>query len=229
MSTQAIIFDRDNTLLHFDRAAIANLELRIAELAPGLPAGAAATHWASWPGSWPQQPAEEPAFWRSFWQSLAEHYHQPAHTAAALESLGDFYHAIFAAYPDAAPCLAALRERGMRLAVLTNFELPSVDRTLAHAGLDPAWFDVLLSSGAIGVAKPDPRAFQLAATALDLPVAACLFLDDLVGHVEAARAIGMPALLLDRRSALPDFDGRLTSLAELPNFLDRLQTGTNTQ
>src|SRR5215211_9049736 len=114
-----------------------------------------------------------------------------------------FYHTCFTAFPDALACLAALRSRGVRLAILTNFELPSIHLTLQNAGIDPGWFSVLLSSATTGFPKPDARAYLAAAAALDLPPSACAFVDDLATNVEAARAIGMHGWLLDRADAAP--------------------------
>ncbi|HWQ15921.1 MAG TPA: HAD-IA family hydrolase [Roseiflexaceae bacterium] len=215
---QAVIFDRDHTLLYFDRAAVAGLEARVAEVAPELPHGAAVAHWAAWPGPWPRSPAEEPAFWRAFWRALAERHGAPWR-AVGLEAIGAFYHTCFLAYPDAQRCLLAVRERGLRTAVLTNFELPSIDRTLAHAGLDPAAFDALLSSAALGVRKPDQAAFRAAAAALGVPPTACLLVDDLPANVAGARAAGMRAVLLDRAGLHPGEPERIAGLDELRDLL----------
>src|SRR5215475_3354268 len=125
MSIRAVIFDRDNTLLHFDPAAIAAIEARIAEVAPTLPPGAVGLHWTAWPGPWPRTSADEPAFWSDFWGDLAARYQLGNDAVTALHELGAFYHTCFSAFPDALPCLGELRSRGMHLAVLTNFELPS--------------------------------------------------------------------------------------------------------
>ena len=216
MSIQAVIFDRDNTLLRFDRAAMAAIERQIAALAPQLPAGAAAAHWMEWPGPWPRTAADEPGFWRAFWRSLAERHAIPATTASALESIGGFYHTCFAAFPDARACVEELRGRGLRLAVLTNFVLPSVDRALAHAGLDPRWFDALVSSAALGAYKPDPRAYHAVLAALALAPASCLLVDDLPENVAGARDAGMRAVLLDRTGEHPHVADRITTLSELP-------------
>lgn len=219
MRTEAVIFDRDNTLLHFDRAAIAPLERQIASLAPQLPPGAAAAHWLAWPGPWPHAVAEEPRFWRAFWRALAERHALPAHAAGALESIGDFYHTCFAAFPDARACVELLRSRGVRLAVLTNFELPSIDRTLAHAGLDPRWFDALVSSAAVGARKPHPHAYRAALEALQLDPRSCLLIDDLPENVAGARDVGIRAILLDRDGRYPHAPDRIATLGELPALL----------
>jgi putative hydrolase of the HAD superfamily len=218
MTIAAVVFDRDNTLLHFDRAAVADLERRVATLAPGLPPGAASAHWMGWPGPWPRTVEEEAAFWRSFWERFALRHALPPHSYTELMAIGDFYHTCFRPFPDAAPTLRALRSRELRLAVLTNFELPSIDRTLQYAGLEPDWFDALVSSGATGVAKPDPRAYALVTEALGLAPQACLFVDDLPENVAGARAAGLRAVLLDRTapSAVPD---RIATLSELLSLI----------
>jgi putative hydrolase of the HAD superfamily len=203
MDIRAVIFDRDNTLVYFDAAATAALEARVGAAAPTLPPGAAAAHWAAWPGPWPRAVDDEPAFWHAFWYQLAADYTLADASVVALLEIGAFYHTCFTSFPDATPCLRALRARGLRLAVLTNFELPSIDQTLRNAGLDPAWFSALLSSAAIGVYKPDPSAYLAAAAALELDPAECMFVDDLPENVAAACAIGMRGVLLDRARAHP--------------------------
>jgi putative hydrolase of the HAD superfamily len=220
MSITTIVFDRDNTLLAFDRAAVARLERQVAEVAPQLPPGAASAHWRAYAGPWPRTTAEEPAFWHTFWRRLAERHGLPPPHAAALLAFGDFYHTCFTAFPDAAPCIAVLRAQGMRLAVLTNFELPSVDRTLAHAGLDPGSFDALVSSAAAGVQKPHPHAYHAVLDALGEPPGACLMVDDLPENVAGARAVGMHAVLLDRAARFPAAPARIASLADLPSLLN---------
>src|SRR5262245_581602 len=126
MHIQAVIFDRDNTLMRFDTAAAAAIEARIAAAAPTLPTGAVARHWTTWPGPWPRSIGEELKFWRVFWRGLAAQYQLPDDTVAALHEIGAFYHTCFTAFPDTFECLAALRSRGLLLAILTNFELPSI-------------------------------------------------------------------------------------------------------
>jgi putative hydrolase of the HAD superfamily len=201
MEIRAVIFDRDNTLVYFDEVAVTAIEARIGAIAPSLPAGAVGGHWDAWPGPWPRSAADEPWFWGAFWGELVARYALSDTAAAALHQLGAFYHTCFVAFPDAVPCLHALRSRGLRLAVLTNFELPSIDLTLQYAGIAPEWFAALLSSSTLGVYKPAPYAYQAAAAALDLPPEACLFVDDLPDNVAAAGAIGMRAVLLDRANA----------------------------
>jgi putative hydrolase of the HAD superfamily len=221
MQIAAIIFDRDHTLLAFDPARVEAIVAHVHAIAPLAPAGAAMEHWANWPGPWPQQPADEDAFWDTFWRTFAQrHSLNEAQHARLCAEIGPIYHTVFSAYPDSMPCLQELRAADLRLAVLTNFELPSVDRTLRHAGIDPDLFECLLSSSSLGVQKPDPRAFVAVAAALRLSPELCLFVDDLRENVEAARSIGMKALRIDRTSNADSSEpGVLSSLAALPGLI----------
>lgn len=220
METWAVIFDRDLTLMAVAAAEVARLQGQIALLAPGLGLGALQAAWEVWPGPWPRTVADEPAFWEQFCGAfLADHGLDPAWAGELAALLGQGYPTLFRAYPDGPPAVAALRAAGLRLAVLTNFELPSVERTLAQAGYDPALFDASLSAVALGWPKPDPRAFGAAAAALGREPAACCVVDDLAENVAAARSIGMRAYQIDRSLSGPTPDGRIGSLLDLIGLL----------
>jgi FMN phosphatase YigB (HAD superfamily) len=159
-----------------------------------------------------------------FWGELAVQYQLPTDTLTSLREIGAFYHTCFTAFHDTLACLTDLRTRRVRLAILTNFELPSIHLTLEHAGLDPSWFSVLLSSATTGFPKPDPRAYLAAATALDLPPTACAFVDDLAANVESAQALGMHGWLLDRAGTAPASPlPRIRDLHELTTLLNTSQ------
>lgn len=78
-----------------------------------------------------------------------------------------------------------------RLALFSNAST-KLEVDLASCALDVE-FDVIFNSARLGVAKPDPEAFRTVARLLDLPVARCLFVDDMTANVEGARAAGMHA------------------------------------
>jgi len=99
-------------------------------------------------------------------------------------------------YPDARPAITALRERGLRVAVIGN---QPAQRTaeLRALGIDP---DVMAMSDEIGVAKPDARFF---ARALELmgdpdPATVAYVGDRPDNDVRPSAAAGMRAVWLRR-------------------------------
>ncbi len=58
-----------------------------------------------------------------------------------------------------------------------------------------ALFDVLVISGELGIRKPAPEIYALAAERLERPPERCVFVDDLPGNLKPARALGMATVL----------------------------------
>jgi putative hydrolase of the HAD superfamily len=56
-------------------------------------------------------------------------------------------------------------------------------------------FDAWVISGEVGMRKPDPAIYALAAARLELAPEACVFVDDLPGNLKPAAAIGMATVL----------------------------------
>lgn len=63
---------------------------------------------------------------------------------------------------------------------------------LEHSGILDV-FDAVVGSADLGAGKPAAHAFQAAADRIGVPLQRCLFIDDTLSHVEAARALGMRA------------------------------------
>lgn len=220
MQTQALILDRDKTLLDLDPATAARVDARVASLMPGLSLAAIQAVWESWPGPWPRYDQQEEAFWQVFCAAVVRAHSPTSDGMLLAQELAAIYHTFFRSYPEVPAALAALRASGLRLAVLSNFELPSIARTLAHAGLEPAQFDVILSASTIGFAKPHPRAYLAVAEALALPPSACCLIDDLAENVAGARLVGMRAFQIDRSLPRGESDGgTISSLLDLVGLL----------
>jgi epoxide hydrolase-like predicted phosphatase len=83
--------------------------------------------------------------------------------------------------------VAAARRAGVRTGLLSN----SWDRAAYPRERFDGLFDDLVISGEVGLRKPDPAIFTLAAQRLNLPATACVFVDDLEANVQAAQAVGM--------------------------------------
>ncbi len=98
--------------------------------------------------------------------------------------------------PDVVDAIRTLGRR-YRQAILTN------DATdwLGAGWRDRWWlrdeFAALVDAAEEGARKPDPSIYLRCAAALDVPPAACLFVDDLRVNVDGARAVGMEAFWFD--------------------------------
>ncbi|MEO6124198.1 MAG: HAD family phosphatase [Ilumatobacteraceae bacterium] len=93
-----------------------------------------------------------------------------------------------------------LREVGVRTGMLTNNVKEFRD---AWRGLMP-WhelFDDIVDSHEVGLRKPNPAIYHLAATRLKTDPSRAVFLDDVASNVEAARSIGMTGVVVDEDSA----------------------------
>lgn len=131
-------------------------------------------------------------------------------------------------YPDALPCLQALRADRWRIVVGGN--QPERVQGLVTALDLPV--DLIVSSGALGVAKPDPRFFALVAEAAGVRASDCVHVGDRVDNdVVAARAAGMVPVHVRRgpwgvlHGDDPAVDLQVRSLLELPPLLAELRAG----
>ena len=122
----------------------------------------------------------------------------------------------FELYDDALPVLELLRERGIKIGLLSNSSR-DLDEFVAHHGLV---VDAVLTSHAHGKTKPHESIFRALLDRLGVePEEAVMVGDTVEDDVEGARAVGMRAVLLDREGRYPEVEGRLDDLRELPAAL----------
>jgi putative hydrolase of the HAD superfamily len=96
---------------------------------------------------------------------------------------------------DALALLTGLREAGLRVGLLSNCsaEVPAVWADTAFA----PHFDVTGFSCALGMMKPDPRAYHRVAAGLGVEPQRCVFVGDGgARELTGARAVGMEAVLI---------------------------------
>ncbi len=119
----------------------------------------------------------------------------------------------FQAFPDAAPALATLRSRGLRLLCVSNWDV-SLAEVLSRCGLAEQ-LDGVVSSAAAGSRKPDPAIFEQALARAGVEPAQALHVGDTPEEdLDGARAAGIRALLIDR-----DGGGDISSLEEVDSRL----------
>lgn len=158
---------------------------------------------------------------RDWWRARVRETFRAADGMARFDDFEAFFATLWDHYasasawrlaPGAREGLAALRARGLRLGVLSNFDqrLPDV---LGELGLD-ACLETLTLPADAGAAKPARAIFAAALARLALPAERVLYVGDDAEHdVAGAAGAGLHALDV---ATLPD-------LRALPKALDRLE------
>jgi putative hydrolase of the HAD superfamily len=103
-------------------------------------------------------------------------------------------------FEDVAPTLAALRQRGLKLGVISNWDdrLRPLLKSLQIADQ----FDVIVVSCEVGASKPASAIFQAAVEQLGLPASTLLHVGDSFElDVLGARAAGLHAVQIERQAA----------------------------
>ena len=124
------------------------------------------------------------------------------------------------AYPDARPALEALRKTGLKLAILSNGAPRMLAAAAEAAGVAPL-LDAVLSVEEVGVYKPSPAVYRLAADHLRLWPNEILFVSANGWDACGAKAAGMLVAWCNRSGQPPERipeqpDVVVRSLAELP-------------
>ena len=101
----------------------------------------------------------------------------------------------------------SLRAAGYRTALITNNIAEFADGWKAMIPVDDL-FEVIIDSSAVGMRKPDLRIYRMALEQLGVAAERAVFLDDALGNIEAARAVGMHAILVedDHTGAFAELD-----------------------
>lgn len=118
-----------------------------------------------------------------------------------------------------AETLEELRRRGYRLGVISNAD-GRVEAALDAVDLR-RHFELVIDSGLIGIDKPDPRIFRLAAERMGVQPARAVYVGDIYEiDVQGARAAGMQAILVDPLWKWDDRDcPRIRGLHDLLDLL----------
>jgi putative hydrolase of the HAD superfamily len=123
-------------------------------------------------------------------EALAEELGRDVH----LRGFGQFYFANLHANHELIAYMRSLRERGLRLAILTNNVREWEPLWRSKLPVDEI-FDVVVDSAFVGMRKPDREIFELTLARLGLSARECVFVDDTEINCQAARDLGMAAVL----------------------------------
>lgn len=108
--------------------------------------------------------------------------------------------------------IAAVQERRMPWAVVTNADARLAAARLGAAGIDPP---LVVTIEDVAAGKPHPAGYRMAATRLGVPPANCLAVEDSVAGIEAGVAAGMQMAVLGKL----DGGTRLEDLGQLVSLL----------
>jgi putative hydrolase of the HAD superfamily len=107
------------------------------------------------------------------------------------------------AYDEVGEVLAALRARGLALAICSNWDW-DLHEAIARAGVDGAC-DVVVSSAWVGARKPHPRIYARTLEQLGVDPADAVFVGDTwTCDVEGPRAVGLRPVYVRRPHLGPD-------------------------
>ncbi|MBN1438111.1 MAG: HAD family hydrolase [Anaerolineales bacterium] len=145
------------------------------------------------------------------------HPAQPAdRIRRALRAMYEVYESHWKLFPDTLPALERIRASGLRLAMLSNASDEENVRTMLEGHGLKSFFDPVVISAAIGIRKPDPRAFWPILAAWKIPASELVMVGDQLGKdVRGGLGLGMRTIWLTtekdsstnkplRRKVVPD-------------------------
>ncbi len=127
---------------------------------------------------------------------------------------------VYKVFEDSIPALEALKERGVRMIVVSNWDV-SLHLVLESFNL-AGYFERIFASLEWGPEKPDPALFSIVEWEMSLSPREFLHVgDNPLDDFQGARGADWHAALIDR--SLPSRDGiRLSSLTQVPELLAEL-------
>lgn len=199
---RCLLCDAGNTLVFLDCAAVSDvLRQRAVVVAPAALAAAQGPAARAYERAVVGAGVTHEAGWRLYMTALLQAAGVAGDTGALVGALRAAHDALNL-WRQVPPGLAEALERlravrpAVRLGVVSNSE-GQLANLLAHVGL-ARFFDVIIDSGVVGVAKPERRIFELALEPLGVGAGDAVYVGDLP-HVDVvgARSAGLGAVLVD--------------------------------
>lgn len=119
-------------------------------------------------------------------------------------------------YPDAEKTLPLLKERGLKIGLVTNGLQSDVDKILPKAGLQD-FFDIVVVIDTLRKMKPDTEVFHYALQKLKTTPSSAIFIgDEVEADYRGAQRSGLTAYLIDRDCKVHDESlNKIASLHDL--------------
>jgi len=125
-------------------------------------------------------------------------------------------------YPDAQELLPRLKEKGLKIGLVTNGLQSDTNKILPKVGLQ-GFFDVVVVVDTLRRMKPDAEVFHHALERMNATPPEVLFVgDEIETDYKGAQRIGLKVFLIDREGKVQDKSvNRISSLKDLFKLSDR--------
>lgn len=125
---------------------------------------------------------------------------------------------------DAEALIGYLKEKGLRLGIISRNNRPSIERALQNFNrVKPEDFDIILTRDDAVKPKPDPEGVRKAGRAMNVDVDQMLVVGDFIFDIQAGNAAGAGTVFLDNHSPnapqTAPYDYRISELGELKNIV----------
>lgn len=125
-------------------------------------------------------------------------------------------------YPDAEETLSQLKERGLKIGLITNGLRSDTNGVLPQVGLED-FFDVAVMVDTLRKMKPDAEVFNYALEKLKLAPSEAIFVgDEIETDYKGAKRCGLNVFLIDRDGKIKD--ERVNRIASLKDLLALIST-----
>lgn len=170
---------------------------------------------------WTTSPERSRAFWLSVYERMLDELEIADHDGLTRTLHAEFTRMEnYALFDDVRPAIASLEAAGLVLGIVSNFEAWLEEWFGVHDLVET--FPVRVISGIEGIEKPDERIYRLALERAGVEAGESVYVgDNPEFDVDPPTALGMFAVLVDRRGRFPDHPGsRITDLRQLRDVLE---------
>lgn len=196
-----LLLDLDNTVADRDTAFAHWIQVSLSEWAPGDADGRRFLEEHDEGGARPRV---------EFLAAVRERFARPEPVE---DLLAQYRRLTLAGFPpmsdEAKRQLQSMRQNGWKIAVVTNGDSGAQEQTAERIGLGPL-LDACVVSATVGIRKPDPRIFELAAQLCDEPARGAWMIGDSDADIVGATRANMHSVWLARdrewarRDVFPD-------------------------
>ena len=153
---------------------------------------------------------------------------------AALDAMYSFTRQNWYLEADAFPTLTTLREKGYRLGMISNTSYDEDVQQLVDRWKLRPFFEIIITSAACGIRKPDRHIFQLALDYFKVPPEQTVMVGDTPeADILGANQMGIYSIWITRRAQVPE-EGQLaiqpqaviSTLDQIPDLLAEVENDT---